>query len=166
MNSATQSSGATSGRLFFSGRCMSTTVCVRVPSPRRNSCACAFERCPRAEPIPSIGTLGPVGQVEEFGRAIAAQLDFRIEARNSRRFRENFRGHANVVFPEVIETLSTARILTMSYVEGKKSRETSHYNGTDCRSYSVLGPLTWKIEAILGVNAWIGRDAKPAPDGK
>ncbi len=38
--------------------------------------------------IPSISTLAPVATVEEFGRAIFAQLDFRIEAANNRRFRE------------------------------------------------------------------------------
>ena len=37
--------------------------------------------------IPSISTLAPVAAVEEFGRAIFAQLDFRIEADNNRRFR-------------------------------------------------------------------------------
>jgi ubiquinone biosynthesis protein len=58
--------------------------------------------------------------VEEFGRAVAAQLDFRIEAANNRRFRENFRGHPDIVFPQVIEELSTARILCMSYIEGTK----------------------------------------------
>ena len=42
--------------------------------------------------IPSVSTLAPVAAVEEFGRAIFAQLDFRIEAQNNRRFRENFRG--------------------------------------------------------------------------
>ena len=57
--------------------------------------------------IPSIATLSPVATVEEFGRAIFAQLDFRIEARNNRRFRENFRGDPDVVFPEVIDELST-----------------------------------------------------------
>jgi len=70
--------------------------------------------------IPSIATLSPVATVEEFGRAVFAQLDFRVEARNNRRFRENFRGHPNVVFPEVIDELSTERILAMSYVEGTK----------------------------------------------
>jgi ubiquinone biosynthesis protein len=70
--------------------------------------------------IPSIATLAPVAAVEEFGRAIFAQLDFRIEARNNRRFRDNFRGEPAVVFPEVIESLSTERILTMSFVTGTK----------------------------------------------
>jgi ubiquinone biosynthesis protein len=70
--------------------------------------------------IPSIATLSPVATIEEFGRAIFSQLDFRIEARNNRRFRENFRGHPSVVFPELIEELSSERVLAMSFVEGTK----------------------------------------------
>ncbi len=70
--------------------------------------------------IPSIATLAPLATVEEFGRAIFAQLDFRVEARNNRRFRENFRAEPMVVFPEIIEALSSERILTMSYIEGTK----------------------------------------------
>ena len=49
--------------------------------------------------IPTIGALEPVAVIEEFGRAIFAQLDFRIEARNNRRFRDNFRGHPDVGLP-------------------------------------------------------------------
>jgi ubiquinone biosynthesis protein len=70
--------------------------------------------------IPSIATLAPVDTVEEFGRAIFAQLDFRIEARNNRRFRENFRDEPRVIFPEVIDALSSERILTMTFIEGTK----------------------------------------------
>jgi ubiquinone biosynthesis protein len=70
--------------------------------------------------VPSVSTLAPVASVEEFGRAIFAQLDFRIEARNNRRFRDNFRALPAVVFPEVIEALSTERILTMTYIAGAK----------------------------------------------
>jgi ubiquinone biosynthesis protein len=70
--------------------------------------------------IPRLAPLAPAAAVEEFGRAVAAQLDFRIEAANNRRFRQNFRGHPDIVFPEVIEELSTARILCMSYIEGTK----------------------------------------------
>jgi ubiquinone biosynthesis protein len=70
--------------------------------------------------IPSIANLAPVAAVEEFGRAIFAQLDFRIEARNNRRFRDNFRSEPAVVFPEVIEGLSSERILTMSFITGTK----------------------------------------------
>ncbi len=58
--------------------------------------------------------------LDEFGRAIFAQLDFRIEAKNNRRFRTNFKGHPDVVFPEVIDGLSGERVLTMSYITGTK----------------------------------------------
>ena len=70
--------------------------------------------------IPSVATLEPLATVEEFGRAIFAQLDFRIEAANNRRFRRNFAGHPEVVFPELVDHLSTERILTMSFIEGTK----------------------------------------------
>ena len=64
--------------------------------------------------------LAPVAIVEEFGRAIFAQLDFTIEAANNRRFRQNFAGHTEVVFPELVEALCSERVLTMSFVEGTK----------------------------------------------
>ena len=70
--------------------------------------------------IRSLAPLAPDAAVEEFGRAVFSQLDFRVEAANNRRFRENFRGHPDVVFPEIIDELSTERVLSMSYVEGTK----------------------------------------------
>jgi len=75
--------------------------------------------------IPSISTLSPIETLEEFGRAVFAQLDFRIEARNNRRFRHNFKGHADVVFPDVVDALSSERILTMSYITGTKILSTA-----------------------------------------
>jgi ubiquinone biosynthesis protein len=88
--------------------------------------------------IPSIGTLAPVATVEEFGRAIFAQLDFRIEARNNRRFRENFRDEPRVVFPEVIEALSSERILTMTFIDGTKILST-HKTRSDPKRIARLG---------------------------
>src|SRR6185503_17479087 len=53
--------------------------------------------------VPSFAALAPVEVLEEFGRAVFAQLDFRIEARNNRRFRANFQNQPSIVFPEVID---------------------------------------------------------------
>jgi ubiquinone biosynthesis protein len=91
--------------------------------------------------IPSIGTLAPVAAVEEFGRAIFAQLDFRIEARNNRRFRDNFRSEPAVVFPEVIESLSSERILTMTFITGTKILSTPATR-SDPRRVARLGLKT------------------------
>jgi ubiquinone biosynthesis protein len=70
--------------------------------------------------LPTLGPLEPEAVIAEFGRAIFAQLDFRIEAGNNRRFRANFHGHPDVLFPQVIEALSTERILCMGFIEGTK----------------------------------------------
>jgi ubiquinone biosynthesis protein len=88
--------------------------------------------------LPSISTLAPEATVEEFGRAIFAQLDFRIEARNNRRFRENFRGMPAVIFPEIIEPLSSERILTMTFIEGTKILST-HKTRSDPKRVARLG---------------------------
>jgi ubiquinone biosynthesis protein len=70
--------------------------------------------------LPALRPLEPEAVVEEFGNAVSAQLDFRIEARNNSRFRENFRDQPDVVFPEVLEQLSSARILCMTFIDGTK----------------------------------------------
>jgi ubiquinone biosynthesis protein len=70
--------------------------------------------------LPPLVPVEPESAVEEFGRAVFAQLDFCIEANNNRRFRENFRDEHDVVFPEVLAELSSERILCMSFIEGTK----------------------------------------------
>jgi ubiquinone biosynthesis protein len=70
--------------------------------------------------VPSARLLAPVEQIEEFGRAIHAQLDFRIEAHNNRRFHELFRGDPDVIFPVLVDALSSERVLTMEFIEGEK----------------------------------------------
>jgi ubiquinone biosynthesis protein len=69
---------------------------------------------------PSIRLLAPVEQLEEFGHAISQQLDFRIEAHNNRRFHDLFRGDPDVVFPVLVDALSSERVLTMEFIEGEK----------------------------------------------
>jgi len=70
--------------------------------------------------IPSIGLMAPVESVEEFGRGIKMQLDFTIEARNNRKFVENFKDDRDVIFPGLIDGLCSARVLTMEFVDGTK----------------------------------------------
>ncbi len=55
----------------------------------------------------------------ELERATSEELDFRIEAENTRLFREEcIEDDARVSCPEIIDELSTERILTMTYVDG------------------------------------------------
>jgi len=70
--------------------------------------------------IPSYRLLAPVESVDEFARAIRAQIDLTAEAANNRRFRDNFAGNPDVDFPHLIPELCTEGILTMTFVDGVK----------------------------------------------
>jgi ubiquinone biosynthesis protein len=70
--------------------------------------------------IPTIRLFAPVESVDEFGRAIRAQIDLTIEAANNRRFHANFAGNPDVDFPTLHEALCSKRVLTMSFVDGTK----------------------------------------------
>src|SRR5262245_59505461 len=118
--------------------------------------------------IPSISTLSPIETLEEFGRAVYAQLDFRIEAVNNRRFRANFKGHPDVVFPDVVEALSSERILTMSYVAGTKILST-HTTRSDPKRVARLGLAT--LMKMIFEDGFVHADLHPGnifitPDDK
>lgn len=88
--------------------------------------------------IPTMRNLAPVAVVDEFGRAVFAQLDFTIEARNNRRFHENFKDDDQVLFPTLVTSLCSRRVLTMSFVEGAKILDTrnTHF---DAKRIARLG---------------------------
>ena len=62
----------------------------------------------------------PTRIVEEFANTIRQELDYRLEAGHIDRFALQFTGEPTVLIPEVYRDASTARILTMQYVEGIK----------------------------------------------
>jgi ubiquinone biosynthesis protein len=88
--------------------------------------------------IPSLSSMSPESTVEQFGRAVYAQLDFRVEARNNHRFRENFRNEPDVVFPEVFEEYSSERILCMTHIQGSKILD-AHKSSSDPKLIARLG---------------------------
>ncbi len=61
--------------------------------------------------------------LDEVRELIPLELDFVNEARNARRFAENFRDDPAVVFPTPIEELSCRTVLTMNYIEAIKISE-------------------------------------------
>jgi ubiquinone biosynthesis protein len=56
--------------------------------------------------------------VDEFGRSIRSELDYRSEGRNAERFRRNWAGDPHVQIPRVYWTYTRARVLTLEYLEG------------------------------------------------
>jgi len=86
---------------------------------------------------PKVYLMNPTGLVDEFAQQIRKELDFRMEAQNMRRFRENFTGDETVYIPEVFMDLCTKRIVTMEYLDGINISETQKLIDSGCDLYLV-----------------------------
>ena len=73
--------------------------------------------------FPEAAGLDLRGVLREFDRSLRAELDFTAESRNTRRFARDFEGHEHVVIPELIEELSTERVLCIEFLDGVKIRQ-------------------------------------------
>src|SRR5215218_8880291 len=56
--------------------------------------------------------------VDEFSRSIRQELDYRLEARNAERFRNDFAGDPHVQIPRVFWSYTRARVLTLEHLDG------------------------------------------------
>lgn len=69
--------------------------------------------------VPEASVYAPSRLVEEFDRAIRAELDFAQEADNAERFAQNFAELSTVRFPQVYRQFSSRKAITMGFLEGK-----------------------------------------------
>ncbi|MFQ6537445.1 MULTISPECIES: ABC1 kinase family protein [Aphanothece] len=61
--------------------------------------------------------------IDEFGRTLFDEIDYRKEADNAERFAALFASHPEVTVPRVERQLSTQRVLTTSWIHGTKLQE-------------------------------------------
>ncbi len=69
--------------------------------------------------MPESRVYTPVRLVEEFDRAIRAELDFAQEADNAARFSHNFAELTTVRFPHVYREFSSRKAITMEFLDGQ-----------------------------------------------
>lgn len=69
--------------------------------------------------VEEVGLYNPVAIVKEFEKAITDELNFRVEAHNMRVARANAAHDEGIVIPEVIDELTTPRVMTQSFVKGQ-----------------------------------------------
>lgn len=58
--------------------------------------------------------------LQQFERSLTAELDYRREARNLVRFAELTERYDRLVVPQPVDDLTTTRVLTMDWIEGRK----------------------------------------------
>lgn len=61
--------------------------------------------------------------IDEFGRSLFAEIDYRQEADNAERFATLFSHHPEVTVPRVERLLSAERVLTTTWINGTKLQE-------------------------------------------
>jgi ubiquinone biosynthesis protein len=83
----------------------------------------------------------PVNIVNEFARTLEKELDYELEAANTKRVALNFASDPLVCIPSVYEKFSTVRVLTTAFVDGVKVSDIERLvaNGMDCRLITERG---------------------------
>ena len=76
-------------------------------------------------------SIDATGVLEEFRRTILLELDYREEARNLLMLSHQLRDFDHIVIPLPIEDFTTARVLTMDYIEGTKITAVSRVEWTE-----------------------------------
>ncbi|MBA2742562.1 MAG: AarF/ABC1/UbiB kinase family protein [Actinobacteria bacterium] len=72
------------------------------------------------ERVRALDFVDPREIVDEFARSIRLELDYGHEAKNADAFYANFLHDPRVVVPRVIRPYSSARVLTLEYLHGRK----------------------------------------------
>ncbi len=68
--------------------------------------------------IDKIKKYKPAKIVSEFKEWTEKELDFRLEARNAKRFYQNFKGSKSVHIPKVYDEFTTEKVLTLEFIDG------------------------------------------------
>ena len=71
-----------------------------------------------ARHIPSSRIYKPEEIIEQFDQTLSTELDFYHEGRTMDLFRDLFRSNRGIYIPEVMWEMTTARVLTMEFLEG------------------------------------------------
>ncbi len=100
--------------------------------------------------LPPLRMLSIPGAVERFDHALRAQLDFRVEAANNRRFASNFEGFEGVSFPRLVDGLCTPRVLAMELVRGVKGTEAHRLGGDRARLARLGGEVVLEMVFVDG----------------
>jgi len=106
-------------------------------------------------------TYGFAGLLREFERSLRLELDYRREARNLTRFAELTRDYDLLVVPRPVLDLTTGRVLTMEYIEGRKVTDVGALGLLDIDAPAMVEQLfSAYLKSILD-NGFLHADPHP-----
>jgi predicted unusual protein kinase regulating ubiquinone biosynthesis (AarF/ABC1/UbiB family) len=105
-----------------------------------------------------VDMLGIIAQLE---RALADELDYRIEARNAAHFRRSLAEFPRLLTPRVVESYSSARVLTTERIRGTKIGDIPPVIRTELDLEPLAGDLTRAYLKQIAVDGHFHADPHP-----
>ncbi|MBN1193345.1 MAG: AarF/ABC1/UbiB kinase family protein, partial [Coriobacteriia bacterium] len=93
----------------------------------------------------------PVALLDEYTETVERELDLRKEGRYADRFLFDFRDDPRVTAPRIVWSRSTARVLTMEFIEGWRltDLETARAAGVDCKGLAIHGATAFMRQVFV-----------------
>ena len=102
-----------------------------------------------------------VGIIQQLERALADELDYRIEARNAASFRRSLAEFPRILIPRVIEGYTTHRVLTTERIKGVKISEVSPLTRLEHDFHPVADELTRAYLKQITIDGHFHADPHP-----
>jgi ubiquinone biosynthesis protein len=102
-----------------------------------------------------------IGVIQQLERALADELDYRIEARNAATFRRSLSEFPRILIPKVIEAYTTERVLTTERIRGTKISEVSPLVRIEHDFHPVADDLTRAYLKQITIDGHFHADPHP-----
>lgn len=109
----------------------------------------------------------------ELKRVLIKELDFTLEAENSRKTKRHLKHRSDAYIPEVISHLSTKRVLTMEFIDGVKANDLKGIKALGLSPKTVAASLIDICAEQIYVHGFLHGDPHPGnilirklPNGK
>jgi ubiquinone biosynthesis protein len=102
-----------------------------------------------------------IGIIQQLERALADELDYRIEARNAASFRRSLAEFPRILIPRVIEGYTTHKILTTERIHGVKISEVSPLTRIEHDFHPVADDLTRAYLKQITIDGHFHADPHP-----
>ena len=102
-----------------------------------------------------------VGIIQQLERALADELDYRVEARNAATFRRSLSEFPRILIPKVIEAYTTERVLTTERIRGTKIDEVSPLVRIEHDFHPVADDLTRAYLKQITIDGHFHADPHP-----
>ncbi|GAE26763.1 ubiquinone biosynthesis monooxygenase UbiB [Halalkalibacter wakoensis JCM 9140] len=99
--------------------------------------------------------------VEEFSKAILAELDYTIEAKNAAKIARQFENNQKIRIPSVYKEFSTKKVLTTEYFEGTKISEHEELRNKGYHLGRVANQITHAIFHQVLIEGFFHGDPHP-----